>query len=120
MKHLKFKSLILLFAVVSSFACSRLDEAFPLFDCEDFNVTVIRSPDGKFEAKSYVRDCGATTATSSAVIIKRTGAPDSKSRSALYVKGQPTIIMKWVDHDTLNIKCAECEKQIERDFNFTF
>lgn len=73
--------------------------AFGLFlasDCEDTTETEVKSPDGKYVATLYERDCGATTDFSTIVKLRESSASfKGDDLGTFVVNGQPKIHLTW-------------------------
>jgi hypothetical protein len=83
----------------------------PLFDCQDVIKFETMSPDGKYIATLFVRNCGATTSFSTSVNLRSKSEKFSGDEGRiLIIKGRPQIKIAWDDNMKLHFECDECEK----------
>ena len=73
------------------------------FGCDDEIQQKVDSPNGKFEAVVYYRDCGATTSIATHVGIKRNGL-FSEFDSVLVIDGKPVIALRWIGNEALEVE----------------
>lgn len=91
------RSLLLALCIVLV-ACS--PSIFEESDCSDQVVSSVTSADGQFVASLVRRDCGATTAYSNLVFLKKSGDTKGKDSSwwgeKVYVsQGEMPIALEW-------------------------
>lgn len=100
-------------------SCSSMTACSPIFeasDCSDKMLRATTSADGQFVANLIRRDCGATTAYSNIVYLKKSGDAKAKDGSAwgekVYVlRGEMQIAIEW--HGTeLNIKAPTSRQNV--------
>ncbi|MGH9877893.1 MAG: DUF5412 family protein [Nitrososphaerales archaeon] len=105
MKDLVFISMLLL-ASISQVGCT-----FSI-PCDDEIKHEKGSPDGKYVATFYERDCGATTDFSTIVNIRpRAEKFNGKKGSLFIVKGRHQINIAWKDRGKLQIECKDCRSE---------
>jgi hypothetical protein len=64
----------------------------------------VKSPDGKYIACLYERDCGATTDTAKTVNIRNAAAKfDGGEARILIIKGKAKITLNWKNPQLLSI-----------------
>lgn len=66
------------------------------------------SPDGKYIATVFERNCGATTDFSSAVKIRSRDSGFRIEEIVFLVKGSHDIKVTWTDSSTLKVICNAC------------
>jgi len=100
------KKLILFILISSSLGGC----VFPLAPpCEDTIKGETRSPNGKYIATVFERNCGATAPFVTYVNLRASSAKfNSDEGIVLVVKGQPKIHLSWKDSTSLQIECPEC------------
>jgi hypothetical protein len=71
----------------------------PMFDCGDDLKWESRSPDGKFIAAFFERDCGATTDYSSIVSLRTSNArfDGDNNERVLVIEGRCDLGVAWED-----------------------
>jgi hypothetical protein len=73
--------------------------------CADTVKSEVPSPNGRYIATAFVRDCGATTGYVTMVSLRKTrtlfGYP--KPTRVLSVDGQPDVALVWGSRDTLSV-----------------
>jgi hypothetical protein len=78
-------------------------------DCEDTIKTEARSPDGKYAATLYERDCGATTDFSTIVNLRVSSARfNADELGVVILKGQHKLDLVWDGNTKLQLKCDDC------------
>ena len=97
---------------------SFLTACSPIFDdgdCSDVLVSATTSLDGVFVANTIRRDCGATTAFSNIVFLKRSDdakGADGKWGEKIYVsQGEAKISVEWSERN-LKIKAPSSGKDV--------
>lgn len=102
--------LAMLFSILT--ACSPI---FDDSDCSDTLVSATASADGNFVANTIRRDCGATTAFSNIVLLKKTGDAkgiDGKWGEKVYVlQGEANVAVEWSGRN-LKIKAPPSGKNV--------
>lgn len=79
-------------------------------DCTKTIKSEVGSPDGKYIATVYERDCGATTDFSTSVNLRQSGIPFSgKEGDVFTVQGELIINLFWEGSTSLRVNCAKCE-----------
>ena len=85
---------------------------FLSFDCEDAIKTDVKSPDGKYAATLYERDCGATTDFSTIVSLRANGDDfDGEKGRIFVVEGQPQVNLVWQASNAIRIECSQCQSK---------
>ena len=80
-------------------------------DCAETTKAQTVSPDGKYVATVYERDCGATTDFSTIVNVRLSNAKFSEKEGDIFiVRGQPTVNLTWESSTGLKISCTSCDK----------
>ena len=75
------------------------------------------SPDGKYTATAFIRDCGATTSYSPQVYLRRTGERMAETGNVFTGYRSDGINISWVSATELVIRCS-CEvRGYEKEFN---
>jgi hypothetical protein len=78
-------------------------------DCEDTIKTEVKSPDGKYVATLYERDCGATTDFSTIVNLRDSSASfNGDDLGIVIVKGQHKLDLIWDGNTKLRLQCHNC------------
>jgi hypothetical protein len=78
-------------------------------DCEDTVKTELKSPDGKYVATLYERDCGATTDFSTIVNLRDSSASfKGDDLGIVIVKGQHKLDLVWDSDRKLRFQCHDC------------
>jgi hypothetical protein len=83
-------------------------------DCSDETKLVVSSPDGRYVATWYERDCGTTTRFANIVSLRAAEAKFDPSDAAARIwvaKNQPRLRIRWQDDSTLRVECEECPKR---------
>lgn len=81
-------------------------------DCEDAIRTEIRSPDGKYTATLYERDCGATTDFSTILNLRESLTKfKGNDLGPIIVKGQHRIELAWDGNTRLRLQCSDCRPE---------
>ena len=76
-------------------------------DCQDQIISSENSPDGKFIACLYERDCGATTDVSTTVNLRQAGDKFNGGEERIFViKGQAKVQLIWKEPNLLIVKSA--------------
>jgi hypothetical protein len=80
-------------------------------ECGDTIKTESTSPNGRYVATVFERNCGATTDYSTNVSLRETGEAFDPSSQApiLTVAGQPTIALEWSTERTLAVVVPEAQ-----------
>ncbi len=77
--------------------------------CDDTIKAEAKSPDGKYVATCYVRDCGATTDFSTVINLRASSDKfNGEAAPVFVVKGQPKVKISWSRDAQLRIECLEC------------
>lgn len=71
-------------------------------DCHDIRRAAATSPDGQWEAVVVERDCGATTAVSKHVQLRRISREDA-ANSVVVLRAARDPLIRWVDATHLRI-----------------
>jgi hypothetical protein len=66
------------------------------------------SPDGQYIATAFIRDCGATTAQSPQVYLRRIGEPLSEAGNVFIGNHSDEIQVKWLSASKL-VVYSNCE-----------
>ncbi len=91
------KSIIFFIIVIGLFTSCN-----PTFECEDQILLSLRSPDGKYIACLYERDCGATTDTSTTINIREEGVKfDGGEGRVFVIKGKAEVELIWKEPQLL-------------------
>lgn len=78
-------------------------------DCEDAIKIEAKSPDGKYVATLYERDCGATTDFSTIVALRDHSANfKGDDLGVVIVKGQHKFDLVWDGNTKLHLQCHDC------------
>lgn len=81
-------------------------------DCEDTIKTEIRSPNGKYTATVFERDCGATTDFSTIINLRESSAKfRGDDLGAVIIKGQHRIDLVWDGNRRLQLQCSDCRPE---------
>lgn len=81
-------------------------------ECSDEIKQEAKSPDGKYVATWYVRDCGATTSFSTIVNLRIGSARFNGNEGEVFVvKGQPQVKIAWNNESSLQVSCPECRSE---------
>ncbi len=81
----------------------------PRFDCNDQIKAELKSPDGKFIATYYERDCGATTDTATRINLRLNSAKFSADEGQVFIsEGQFQVKLVWDGDTSLRIECLDC------------
>lgn len=68
-----------------------------------------QSPDGKYLATLFQRDCGATTDFSTIVNIRPFDSKFNPDNGiVLLIGGQPNVSLRWIANSSLQIVCKNC------------
>lgn len=80
-------------------------------DCTDAMKAEARSPDGRYVATVFERDCGATTDFSTHVGIRKNDKlmMFSEQVSVLTIKGRETVDVEWSTDETLLISLPKAK-----------
>lgn len=77
--------------------------------CKSNPRTEKRSPDSKYTATIYERDCGATTDFSTVVNLRESSVKfKGDDLGVVIVKGQHRIDLVWEGNSTLRLQCHDC------------
>lgn len=117
---------LLLFAVLGSTfsGCAFLLRS----SCGNTVKSEVRSPDGKYIATLFERDCGATTDFSTIVSIRESSTEFKPDDLGVFVvKGQPKIDLAWDGEAGLRLHCKACraeeifrQQRAWKDINISF
>jgi Family of unknown function (DUF5412) len=81
-------------------------------DCEDAVKREVRSPNGKYIATLYERDCGATTNFSTIVSLRASMDKFNGEDGRVFVaEGQFQVNLVWEDDMNLRIECSGCRSK---------
>lgn len=81
-------------------------------DCANTIKSEAQSPDGRYVATVYVRDCGATTDSSSIISLRPRSSRFNDEEGRVFVnKGEQPITLKWNNRVNLSIKCLGCSAE---------
>lgn len=82
-----------------------------LFDCSDSVITESESPDGRYSATFFERDCGATTDYTSLVSLRESRRDFDAENADLVVvvEGRYHIEMQWTSRRSLLIDPGDGE-----------
>lgn len=106
---LKMKRLIAsILCLLLSAACSDM--------CENSVVQELVSPDGKYAATAFIRDCGATTDYSPQVYLRRTGAKARTTGNVFVGDHSSQIEIRWASANELVIS-SDC-KVVRREESY--
>lgn len=103
-----YKLLLLIVIVLNTFSCELFRE------CSEENLTNISSPDGKYVAALFSRNCGATTGYLFHVNLRESSEEFSVSlNGAMYEKevfaiDDYKVNLIWKDNKTLLVECKVC------------
>ena len=81
--------------------------------CENTIKTSVASPDGKYMATAFIRDCGATTDFSPQVYLRLAGEPLAEIGNVFIGNHSDDIGIKWLSPSNLVIY-SECEVVMHR------
>ena len=76
------------------------------FDCRNEPLQEIASPEGKYTATFFERNCGATTPYHRIVTLRLTGTrfdPEKHDNWVFVSKGQTCVQLRWIDGHHLDI-----------------
>jgi hypothetical protein len=77
--------------------------------CSNVVTTESTSPDGRYVAAVYERDCGATVDFVTHVGLRTAGTPfDGSVNGAGIFEGLPVVSLEWQSHDRLVIRYQKC------------
>jgi len=80
--------------------------------CGDQIKTEKASPDLKYTATVYERDCGATTDFSTIVNLRESSVKfKGDDLGAVIVKGQHRIDLAWDGNTRLRLQCSDCRPE---------
>ena len=81
-------------------------------DCSNKIKLEAKSPDGKYVATWFVRDCGATTDFSTIVNLRDISTRfDGDQLGVFIVEGQPQVSIVWQGARHLRIECQNCNQE---------
>jgi hypothetical protein len=97
-------------------------------DCEDTIKTEVKSPDGKYVATLYERDCGATTDFSTIVNLRDSSARfKGDDLGVVILKGQHKLDLVWDGNRKLRLQCHDCrtddifkQEKVWKDIDISF
>lgn len=102
------KRLLLVLIVLGTSSCSFFAE------CSEQNLADVKSPDGKYVASLFARNCGATTSYLFHVNLRADSDKFSPDLSGNIKEGEIfgidgyKVLMEWTSPTTLVINCTEC------------
>jgi hypothetical protein len=103
------RSLVSFIAIV---LISQSCKSIPSFDCNDEIKVESKSPEGKYTATLYERDCGATTDFSTIVSLRSSSNKFSGEEGRIFViKGRPQIKITWRESISLQVECDDCRTE---------
>jgi hypothetical protein len=76
--------------------------------CGDERITDATSPDGRFLARSFVRNCGATTSCAAHVEIREKSAWFQSAHTVFVAEGVMDPSVSWVGPRQIAITCNGC------------
>ena len=77
-------------------------------DCSDLVKAEVESPDGKYAATVFERDCGATTGLTTNLSLRAARRPfDPRAVPVLIVAGQSKVTVEWTSEDRLTVNVQE-------------
>ena len=79
-----------------------------LSPCSDEMLSEVFSPDERWVASIFVRNCGATTDFATRVEVRWRSNQSSEDDRVFVVNGKPEVHVHWLDESTLAVKCEEC------------
>ncbi len=103
-----FKLFLLIVIAFTNFSCTLLKE------CSEENIANITSPDGKYVAALFIRNCGATTPFVYHVNLRASSEKFTANLSGTIYDGEVFDInnrkvnLVWKDAQTLFIECKDC------------
>lgn len=81
-------------------------------DCEDAIKVEMKSPDGKYIATLYERDCGATTDFSTIVNLRAGSAKfNGEDERVFVIEGRPQVELVWKGNANLQLDCRGCRAE---------
>lgn len=89
-----------------------------LYECLDSEVKELESPNRKFIAKSYYRDCGVASSGNSTVIVRRSDQSDELAKTAYSVERKHSLFMIWKSDSVLSVECLDCNLQNPKKVDF--
>jgi hypothetical protein len=103
------KLMLLLAAIALSFSgCASLLHS----NCENTVKVEVRSPNSKYVATTFERNCGATTDFSTIVDLRESSAKfKDVDSSVVVVKGQHKLDLVWDGNAKLRIECRDCRAE---------
>lgn len=105
---MKFVTLIILICLhlMSITQCGLLST-----QCGNTIKSEVLSPDAKYIATVFERDCGATVDFSTMVNFRPASSEFNGEENIVFVvKGQPQISINWQDSLKVKLVCPECQK----------
>jgi len=103
---MKFLKLVTFTFALCSFQCSLPS----LVACDDKIEAVSKSPNEKYLATLFVRNCGATTDYSSIVKINPASTSSTNDQDLVFiVRGDFDVRMIWQDDSSIRLSCEECK-----------
>jgi hypothetical protein len=80
--------------------------------CGDQIKTERASPDLKYTATVYERDCGATTDFSTIVNLRESSTKfNGEELGPVVIKGQHSINLEWDGNTRLRLQCTDCRSE---------
>jgi hypothetical protein len=102
---------MILFVVIVLAVCG-LATLLVFHGCEDTIKAEAKSPDGKYTATIYERDCGATTDFSTILNLRESSAKfNGDALGPIVVKSQHTIDIVWDGNTRLRLQCNDCQPE---------
>lgn len=97
-------TLILLIVLMGS----TMTGCFRLYSCNDSVFVEESSPDKKYVAVAYQRNCGATTGFATRVTIQSRRSKIGDSEYVFGVEDKRQVKLVWTDARKLNVECVGC------------
>src|SRR5215470_11806578 len=83
-------------------------------ECTEINMSDTVSPNGKYVATHFVRNCGATTPSAYHINLRRASDKFPTNLSGTITEGEVVnivtqkLVVEWNDDKTLLVKCMNC------------
>ena len=103
----EFKVLIFILSVLAISGCG--------MTCKEKIIRQIKSPNGRYVAVIFERDCGATDSLQYHVNLRRTwgwfwSEPEGNTRDGqVFLTESGEIKVEWKDNHNMYIECSECK-----------
>jgi hypothetical protein len=106
MREYRTKPLVLVAAIALSLSgCTFLLHS----NCENTVKSEIQSPDGRYAATLFERNCGATTDFSTIVSLRESSVRfKGDDLGVVIVKGQRKLDLVWDSNTKLRLRCHDC------------